>query len=62
MYGKTSVTLTWDELFYVKSALGMDIKTVAGYVEDGDPHGVWGKELAALQSAYKKIERAVRRV
>ena len=62
LYGKTSVTLTGDELFYMKVALGMDIKNVAGYMVDGDPNGVWGKELAALESAYKKIERAIRRV
>lgn len=62
MYGKTSVTLTADELFYLKVALGMDIKTVSGYVADGDPNGVWERELTALEQAYKKIERASRRV
>ena len=62
MYGKTSVTLTEDELFYMKVALSMDIKTISGYMADGDSNGVWGKELAALESAYKKIERACRRV
>lgn len=62
MYGKTSVTLTEDELFYLKIAVSGDIKTITGFMADGDPHDVWGKELAALQSAYKKIERAIRRV
>ena len=62
MYGKTSVTLTGDELFYLKVAIGLDIKNVTSYVEDGDPHGVWKKELEHLERAYKKIERALRRV
>ena len=62
MYGKTSVTLTADELFYLRVSVGMDIKTVSGFMADGDPNGVWGRELENLKSAYKKIERASRRV
>lgn len=62
MYGKTSITLTADELFYLRVSVGMDIKTVAGYVADGDPNGVWGRELENLKTAYNKIARASRRV
>ena len=62
MYGKTSVTLTADELFYLKVAVGLDIKNVASYVEEGDPNGVWQKDLTELERAYGKIERALRRV
>lgn len=62
MYGKTSVTLTADELFYLKVAVGSDIKTVSGFMVDGDPNDVWGRELENLKTAYKKIERALRRV
>lgn len=62
MYGKTSVTLTADELFYLKVAVGWNIKTVTEYVADGDPHGVWQKELTELERAYGKIERALHRV
>ena len=62
MYGKTSVTLTADELFYLKVAVGSDIKTVSGFMAGGDPNGVWGRELENLKTAYNKIERASRRV
>ncbi len=62
MYGKTSVTLTEGELFYLKIAVRQNIETVAEFVAGGDPHGVWQKELSELQAAYKKIERAIRRV
>ena len=62
MYGKTSVTLTADELFYLKVAVGMNIEKVAGFLADGDSHGVWGRELENLKTAYKKIEWASRRV
>lgn len=61
MYGKTSVTLTGDELFYLKVAIGLDIKNVTSYMADGDSNGVWKRELEHLESAYKKIERALRR-
>ena len=61
MYGKTSVTLTGRELFYMKVAIGSDIKTVSDFLKAGDPHGVWMEELECLESAYKKIERALRR-
>lgn len=61
MYGKTSVTLTGDELFYLKVAIGLDIQNVTGYMADGDSNGVWKRELEHLESAYKKIERALRR-
>ena len=49
-------------MFYLKVAVGSDIKTVAGYMADGDPNNVWGRELENLKTAYKKIERASRRV
>ena len=62
MYGKTSVTLTADELFYLKVAVGLNIKTVSEFMADGDPNGVWGRELENLKTAYNKIERASRRV
>jgi len=60
--GKTSVTLTADELFYMKSALSAEIEKVAGFAESGDPHGVWTKTLSELKSAYKKIDQALGRV
>ena len=62
MYGKTSVTLTEDELFYLRVSIGMDIKRVSDFMESGDPNCVWKRELAALEKAYKKFERASRRV
>ena len=62
MYGKTSVTLTEDELVYLRVSIGMDIKRVSDFMESGDPNGVWKRELAALEKAYKKFERASRRV
>ena len=62
MYGKTSVTLTADELFYLRVAVGLNIKTVSEFMESGDSNGVWGRELENLKPAYKKIERAARRV
>ena len=62
MYGKTSVTLTADELFYLRVAVGLNIKTVSEFMESGDSNGVWGRELEKLKTAYKKIERAARRV
>ena len=62
VYGKTSVTLTADELFYLKVAVGLNIKTVSEFLESGDSYGVWGRELENLKTAYKKIERAARRV
>ena len=62
MYGKTSVTLTADELFYLRVAVGLNIKTVSEFMESGDSNGVWGRELEYLKTAYKKIERAARRV
>lgn len=61
VYGKTSVTLTGDELFAMKVAIGMEIRTLVDFVERGDPHGVWKNELEQLERAYKKIERALRR-
>ena len=62
VYGKTSVTLTADELFYLKVAVGLNIKTVSEFLESGDSYGVWGRELENLKTAYNKIERASRRV
>ena len=62
MYGNTSVTLTADELFYLRVAVGLNIKTVSEFMESGDSNGVWGRELENLKTAYKKIERAARRV
>ena len=62
MYGKTSVTLTADELFYLRVAVGLNIKTVSEFMESGDSKGVGGRELENLKTAYKKIERAARRV
>jgi len=60
--GKTSVTLTADELFYLKVALSGEVEKLASFVADGDPHGVWARELAELKRAYGKFERALRRV
>lgn len=62
MYGKTSVTLTIDELVCMKRALNYEAKKLNGYVADGDPHGVWTEELNEVRRAYKKIERALNRV
>ena len=62
MYRQTSLTQKAAVPFYLRGSVGMDIKTVSGYVADGDPNGVWGRELENLKSAYKKIERASRRV
>ena len=53
---------TADELFYLKVAVGLNIKTVSEFLESGDSYGVWGRELENLKTAYKKIERAARRV
>jgi len=61
LYGKASVTLTADELFYMKVALSEEVKKLAGFVADGDPHGVWQRELTALEKACKKVERALNR-
>ncbi len=61
MYGKTSVTLTEGELFYMKVALSEEVKKLAGFVADGDPHGVWQRELTELEKACKKVERALNR-
>ncbi len=60
--GKTSVTLTADELFYMKVALSEEVRKVASFVESGDPHGVWMRELNELKRACGKIERALGRV
>lgn len=60
--GKTSVTLTADELFYMRIALKMEVEKLTGFVADGDPHGVWERELNELQRACGKIERALHRV
>lgn len=60
--GKTSVTLTGDELFYIKVALAIDIDRISDFMKDGDPNGVWGRELENLRAAYKKFDRASRRV
>ena len=62
MYGKTSVTLTADELFYLRVAVGLNIKTVSEFMESGDSNGVWGRELENLKAAYKKFDRASHRV
>ncbi len=62
LQGKASVTFTADELFYMKSALSWEVQKVAGFVADGDPHGVWKRELTELEKACKKVERALGRV
>ena len=55
VYGKTSVTLTADELFYLKVAVGLNIKTVSEFLESGDSYGVWGRELENLKRPITKL-------
>lgn len=62
MFGKTSVTLTTDEIMQIKEAVNMEIESVKRFIGNvGDPSGCQSKRLATLEGAHKKLRRALHR-
>lgn len=63
MYGKTSVTLTLDELIAAKVAVKMRLDNTRELVEMvGDPNGMQAENIADLESVFDKLARALKRV
>lgn len=63
MYGKTSVTLTLDELIAAKVAVNRQIESTRELVAIvGDPNGTQAENIADLESVFAKLARALKRV